>query len=127
MTNNETSERLSSSLELHQEKIVPLELIEERLMNANSPEEVDLWIRTRQEIIKQNELIKHYQQQRFIDTFQIIRQTSLFGILISIGIALIISRLTIPGLVIIAIVFYEMSLDYRRYLTFKKTNFEDSN
>jgi hypothetical protein len=59
-------------------------------------------------------LIKVARNQQFIDRFQIIRQTCIWGVIITIGVALIISRLTIPGLILIGIVFYDFIFDYHK-------------
>ncbi len=115
----------SSSLKLLEETLPIIKLIDQQLIQSNSSEETDIWLKVRQQVIVQNELIKNYQQQRFIKTFQLIRQTCFWGIFISIAVALLISRMTTPAFIILGIVFYEISVDYRRYLIFNKTNYND--
>ncbi|MEA5510197.1 hypothetical protein VB715_10530 [Crocosphaera sp. UHCC 0190] len=91
-----------------------IEELQKRLISA-SPEEIETCLQIYREIIQQNELIKFNQHQRTIENFQIIRQTSLWGIIISIGVALIISRLTVPGLILIGVVFYDFVFDYQKF------------
>lgn len=87
--------------------------LENNLVTANSSEEVKHFLSIYQEAIAYNELIQNYHNQQFIERFQIIRQTAMWGIFLSIGVALIISRLTIPGFILIGVVFYDFVLDYR--------------
>jgi hypothetical protein len=105
------SEKPSPSDTSFDEKLT-LAKIEERLVEATSPEEIDLWMRIRGKIIKQNELVKNSQHQRSLEKIQIIRKISLSGIAITIGIGFVISGLNIPGLFILGIAFYELASNY---------------
>ncbi len=92
-----------------------MQLLEKELLAAQSPEEVEMYLAIYREIVKQKLLINTVQHQQFMDRFQIIRQTSIWGIIISIGIGLIISRLSIPGLILIGLVFYDFVFDYHKF------------
>lgn len=89
--------------------------LETHLLAAKSPEEVKIYLNTYQELIKENLLIKTYQHQRFIDKFQIIRQTCIWGIIMSIAVGLIIARLIVPSFILIGIVFYDFIFDYSQF------------
>jgi hypothetical protein len=100
--------------------------IEERLIKATSPEDIALWTQIRGEIIRQNELIKDNKHQRSLEKIQIIRKTSLSGIIITIGTGLFLSGLTFPGLLIVMVTFYEIAPDYIKNLVLKTNNSEDN-
>jgi hypothetical protein len=102
------------SLKKDDEDKLIIKLLENFLLTAKSPEEIKMYLEIYQNIIKQNTLIKVAKNQQFIDRFQIIRQTCIWGVIITIGVALIISRLTIPGLILIGIVFYDFVFDYHK-------------
>ena len=107
------------SLEEDEDNQLIVKLLENYLLTAKSPEEIKMYLEIYQKLIKQNTLIKLARNQQFMERFQIIRQTSIWGIIISIGVALIISRLTILGLMLILIVFYDFVFDYYK---FRKNN-----
>lgn len=88
---------------------ITLVKIEERLIKATSPEEIALWMQVREEIIRQNELVKDCKHQRSLEMIQIIRKTSLSGIAITIGIVFVGIGLRIPGLLILGVAFYELA------------------
>lgn len=106
-------------------KNTTLAQIEERLANATTPEEITLWTQVRGEIIKQNEIIKDNKQRRSLEKIQIIRQTSLFGIALTIGVGLIISDLTVPGLFVLGAALYELAPDYLKNLTLREGSVEE--
>ncbi|MDJ0843952.1 hypothetical protein [Crocosphaera sp.] len=89
--------------------------LETHLLAAKSPEEIQIYLNTYQELIKENLFIKTHEHQRFMDKFQIIRQTCIWGIIISIAVGLIIARLTIPAFILIVIVFYDFIIDYSKF------------
>ncbi|MEA5536018.1 hypothetical protein [Crocosphaera sp. XPORK-15E] len=103
------------SLREKTDNVTIIQALEKRLITATAPEEIDACLQIYREVIQQKELIKFNKHQRTIENFQIIRQTSLWGIIISIGVALIISRLTIPGLILIGVVFYDFIFDYQKF------------
>jgi hypothetical protein len=86
--------------------------IEERLVQATSPEEITLWMQVREEIIRQNELVKDSKHQRSLDKIQIIRKTSLSGIAITIGIVFVGIGLKVSGFVLLGIAFSELASNY---------------
>jgi hypothetical protein len=103
-------------------KNLTLVKIEERLVQATSPEEISLWMQVRREIIEQNEIINDNKHQRFLETIRIIRKTSLSGIAITIGIVFVSSGLRIPGLLILGVAFYELASNYSNSHTNKEKN-----
>ncbi|NJP21645.1 MAG: hypothetical protein HC763_24540 [Hydrococcus sp. CRU_1_1] len=94
---------------------ITLAKIEERLVQATSPEEIDLWMWVRGEIIRQNEVIKDNKHQRSLEKLRIIRKTSLSGVAITIGIGFVISGLNIPGLLILGVAFYELASNHSNF------------
>lgn len=105
------SEKPSPSDTSFDEKLT-LAKIEERLVKATSPEEIALWMQIREEIIRQKELVEDNKHQRSIEMIQVIRQTSVSGIAITIGIVFVSSGLRIPGLLILGVAFYELASNY---------------
>lgn len=115
MVDDKTTEISSLEIKPTSQNSELIKVIEQQLVSANSLEEVEIYLKIYQEFIKQHELVNFYHYQQFRGKFQLIRQTSLWGVFISIGIALIISRLTIPGLILLAIVFYDFVFDYHKF------------
>ncbi|MDJ0661444.1 MAG: hypothetical protein QNJ42_18430 [Crocosphaera sp.] len=89
--------------------------LEAHLLAAKSPEEIKIYLNTYQELLKENLFIKAHEHQQFMDKFQIIRQTCIWGIIISIAVGLIIARLIIPAFILIGIVFYDFVVDYFQF------------
>lgn len=106
-------------------EFAPLERIEERLANANSPDEILLWTKIRGEIIRQNEFIKDGQYQRFLRRFSLIRKTAFSVIAITIGIGLIIGGSSGLGASILGVVFYELVPNYLTNVVSSQTIFEE--
>lgn len=120
------SSELPSFSDTPPKEFAPLERIEERLANANSPDEILLWTKVRGEIIRQNEFIKDGQYQRFLRRFSLIRKTALSVIAITIGIGLIIGGSSVLGASILGVVFYELVPDYLKNVVSSKTIFEEN-
>ena len=110
-------EREMFDVYLDQKETKSLETVwlETHLLAAKSPEEIQIYLNTYQELIKQNLFVKAYQHQQFMDKFQIIRQTCIWGIVISIAVGLIIARLIIPAFILIGIIFYDFVFDYSQF------------
>lgn len=103
------------SLEEDENNQLIVKLLEKDLLTAKSSEQIKMYLEIYQKIIKQNTLIQVARNQQFIERFQLIRQTSMWGIIISIGVGLIIARMTMLGMILILIVFYDFVVDYSQF------------
>jgi hypothetical protein len=86
--------------------------IEERLLNANSSQEVILWTQVRGEIIRQNEIVKDGEQRRFLKKVQVARRIGLSVGALTIGTVLVTSGLTAPGLFVLGAGLYELAPEF---------------
>ncbi|MGK7939066.1 MAG: hypothetical protein AB4062_02690 [Crocosphaera sp.] len=111
----ETTKISHLSLEEDEDNQLIVKLLENYLLTAKSPEEIKMYLEIYENFIEQNTLLKVARNQQFMERFQIIRQTSMWGIIISIGVALIIARMTILGISLILIVFYDFVIDYSQF------------
>ncbi|MDJ0507684.1 MAG: hypothetical protein QNJ64_00275 [Crocosphaera sp.] len=100
------------SLEEDEENKLMFKLLENYCLTAKSPEEMQTSLEIYKNIIEHHTLIKVARNQQFMERFQIIRQTSMWGIIISIGVGLIIARMTKLGIFLIFLVFYDFVWDY---------------
>lgn len=105
------------SLEEDENNQLIVKLLEKDLLTAKSSEQIKMYLEIYQKIIKQNTLIQIQvaRNQQFVERFQLIRQTSMWGIIISIGVGLIIARMTMLGMILILIVFYDFVVDYSQF------------
>ena len=77
-----------------------LSSIEERLIQADNPQDIVLWTQVRAEIIRQNEESKNQEHQRSLEKAQV-RYKMIFSVsAFVVGIGMLIGGLTYPGLFI---------------------------
>lgn len=103
-----------------------LSQIEERIAQASSIAEIELWTRVREQIVLQDELVKDGKQRRLLERIQIISKTSFSFAAFTIGIILIFLGIPGFGSVLAGAGIYLIAPDYVREVLSKRER-EDKN
>ena len=99
--NSTTSSNEPTSLNQRESgEVSVLSSIEERLIQADNPQDIVLWTQVRAQIIRQDEESRNQEHQRSLEKVQV-RYKMIFSIsAFAVGIGMLISGLTYPGLFI---------------------------
>ena len=95
-------------------KTTTLSQVEERLSQANSPQEALFWIQIRGELIKQNEIIQEGDRRRFVQQIQLWRRIGVSVAALTIGLVFFSIGSTEAGLLVIGVFLYELAPDLNK-------------
>ncbi len=108
--NNTTSSNEPTALTQRESgEVSVLSSIEERLIQADNPQDIVLWTQVREEIIRQNEEARNQEQRRFLEKAQIWFKMGFSVIAFIAGIALLVGGVTQIGLFILGQAFLGLS------------------
>lgn len=83
------------------EEVSILSSIEDRLVQADNPHDIVLWTQVRNEIKRQDEESKNQEHRRFLEKSEVWYKMGFSVCAFAVGIGLLISNLTFPGLFIL--------------------------
>jgi len=79
------------------EEVSILSSIEDRLIQADNPQDIVLWTQVRNEIKRQDEESKNQEHRRFLEKSEVLYKMGFSVGAFAVGIGLLISNLTYPG------------------------------
>jgi len=89
-----------------------LAAVEERLVKANSPQEILLWTQVRGEIQRQDDLLKEQEHRRKLERIQIIFKMGLSMVAVVTGAGLAVGGFQYAGLFVLGAGLYGLAPDY---------------
>lgn len=89
-----------------------LPAVEERLVKANSPQEIILWTQVRGEIIRQDNILKNQEHRQYLERIQVRFKMVLSIIAVLTGAGLIVGGFPYAGLFVLGAGLYELAPDY---------------
>ena len=103
---------LRLSLHANQMRVPVLSSIEQRLIQADNPQDIVFWTQVRKEIIQQDEEAKNQEHRRSLEKAQVWYKMGFSVIAFVVGIGLYINGLALPGLFILGAGLFGVVPDY---------------